>query len=1127
MPRLVNALVIVAIASAASTAPLPLMCQLSPRDSAAYLLQAALHAAEPQTPESGRESLRLLELALPQARAAQDLGLEGATLNLIGLQMTDSGRPEAALPYYRRALATLRRIDAEGAEATKWKRAEATTRNNIASVQLDLGHPDSALAEFRAALTLWSDVPAHLQTVTTLNGVGLALLDLGRPDSALARFREAHSVARALQDDAAEGVTLSNTGVAFQRLGRADSALVYLRRALPIRERTSDRAGESTTLFYLAEAHFTLARPDSALEYGKRSLEITHELNDRKGEAETLRSIGSAYNAVGLPDSALAYHHRALGIQQALGLRRQQAVTHDAISVDYFDLELIDEGISHLRQSLGIWRTLDDHFELAGSLSDLSRAYLYLELVDSALVTARSALELQRRLHDRVGEASTLNRIGEIYMGAGYADSAFAYYRAALDLARTLLDRHREIAALRGIGGAYHSVYRYDSAFAYYQSALGLARSAGDAGNQGGLLIDLGNILSDKNSRRRETFPDERKWSAIIFYTEALNILDETRDLRGGGVALANIGKTLVSLGRPDEASPYLERALEIFQSTRLRSAESSTLSTLGTIQVLAGRGELGRRHLRQALVLARATRSRHEELPAAANLAIAYHLDPGASDLDRAVAYYDTATAVLSSIQRSAGGDYRRLGATERGAELFALWSLAELSRRHEESSESTPNLAALAVSERGRAQALRMLIRERGPGSTVAVRAVTQAPPPGANLLVEAGDVVAALARSGAPAISYLVTPDTLLAFWIQPGHDVQVYRTPIHQDSLMSLVLELRRELEVDNPESPAIQGLDLGFEHRLFAPPRSDSGPESWRAPARRLALILLPADLRAQLPGATELLIVPAGPLVLLPFAALPLGERSPAATEPDSLLGLLYALRFAPSLQLGVSLQRSTGIHPSARDALVIGNPEMPRRPDFDPSPPLKPLLHTELEAAAVAGHVRAEPLLDTAATEAAVRRHLGSATLVHFATHVQVYADDARAPESFIALAPTPGLDGRLTVGEIIASVGPLRSELVVLSGCETGLGPVTQLEGTIGLQRAFLARGAQRVLSSLWKVEDSATHQLMDRFYTNRLQPGATHAEALRRAQVSLSLEERFRHPRFWAAFQLFGAP
>ncbi len=127
------------------------------------------------------------------------------------------------------------------------------------------------------------------------------------------------------------------------------------------------------------------------------------------------------------------------------------------------------------------------------------------------------------------------------------------------------------------------------------------------------------------------------------------------------------------------------------------------------------------------------------------------------------------------------------------------------------------------------------------------------------------------------------------------------------------------------------------------------------------------------------------------------------------------------------------------------------------------------------------------------------------------------------------MALAPDERNDGRLTVGEILDDPAlQLEAELVVLSACQTGLGDLKEAEGTVGLQRAFLAKGARSVLVSLWSVSDVVTEELMKRFYTHWLEDedGPSKAEALRRAQEEVRETPGWEHPRYWAAFQLVGA-
>jgi len=198
----------------------------------------------------------------------------------------------------------------------------------------------------------------------------------------------------------------------------------------------------------------------------------------------------------------------------------------------------------------------------------------------------------------------------------------------------------------------------------------------------------------------------------------------------------------------------------------------------------------------------------------------------------------------------------------------------------------------------------------------------------------------------------------------------------------------------------------------------------------------------------------------------------------------------------------------------------------------------------------------------------------------LHFATHGEannVKAFDSKLilaqdqPKELLAKPGEPWLNNELSAREVL-EYWKLDAELVTLSACETALGKSGGGDGLLGFAQAFLLAGSRSVCLSLWKVDDTATALLMDRFYRNLLGKRDGLAKPMGKAAAlseaknwlkNLSLEEAttrlgvitegvsrggktgrnvigdvpmnkdakdakpYSHPKYWAAFILIGDP
>jgi CHAT domain-containing protein/tetratricopeptide (TPR) repeat protein len=95
-------------------------------------------------------------------------------------------------------------------------------------------------------------------------------------------------------------------------------------------------------------------------------------------------------------------------------------------------------------------------------------------------------------------------------------------------------------------------------------------------------------------------------------------------------------------------------------------------------------------------------------------------------------------------------------------------------------------------------------------------------------------------------------------------------------------------------------------------------------------------------------------------------------------------------------------------------------------------------------------------------------------------------------------------------------------KTDLVVLSACETGLGEISNGEGVYGLQRAFLVAGAKTLIMSMFKVDDEATQKLILNFYRKWL---ATNNLRQSFVDAKKELRNEYPEPIYWGAFMMIG--
>jgi tetratricopeptide (TPR) repeat protein len=296
---------------------------------------------------------------------------------------------------------------------------------------------------------------------------------------------------------------------------------------------------------------------------------------------------------------------------------------------------------------------------------------------------------------------------------------------------------------------------------------------------------------------------------------------------------------------------------------------------------------------------------------------------------------------------------------------------------------------------------------------------------------------------------------------------------------------------------------------------------DAGPLGTRLRASLLdsVLLRLPATVR-------RIVIVPDDILHRLPFDAL--------SQEDGRPLIVRYAFGLVPSAAVASSLRARVQTGTTA-SILAFGDPDFSARsPErgsgepaevaaaFEEAGGLGQLPYAAREAQLVGRFARNSTVrIGAEATEAFLKRaSLERIGVLHFATHALV--DDWSAERTALALSPGQGEDGFLSPAEILALKIP--ADLVMLSACRTGAGPIVRGEGVQGLTAPLLAAGTRSVVATHWPIRDRATLSMVEAFYEH-LAKGAPVVDALRSAK--LEAIRRGAPAGEWAGFTVVGDP
>lgn len=307
----------------------------------------------------------------------------------------------------------------------------------------------------------------------------------------------------------------------------------------------------------------------------------------------------------------------------------------------------------------------------------------------------------------------------------------------------------------------------------------------------------------------------------------------------------------------------------------------------------------------------------------------------------------------------------------------------------------------------------------------------------------------------------------------------------------------------------------------------APPEGARRVTDWRQMSQELGKLLL-GRVYPIVKNYKTLLISPDGPLHFLPFETLSIeGKLLIEQHTVHSTQSLsVYALLKNRSLQYK-SLRRD-------RSLLALGNPDYQSAGVSSPVVeslrqrgfPLVPLPGAELEAREAAGLFapQADLWIGSEASEARLRQmdaQKGLERYRYLLLAAHGYIDPENPQQVALLLSQSGGSDGVLGIEDLLQL--SLRSDLVLLSACNTGLGQQVSGEGVVGLAYALYIAGNTRTLMTLWSINDAKSAAFTPKLLA-RLKAGKPPEVALSETKREFLNTPGLEHPAYWAGFVLY---
>ena len=475
----------------------------------------------------------------------------------------------------------------------------------MAYAYLESGQLRQALELFEQGLPLLPGETGSVNRAILLQNTGMTYFSLRQPQQALKLLEQALALAREAGDRNLEATILNNLGVIHEALGQSEQALSLLEAAVPMLRETGNRNMEALALLNLGFRHFGAGRLDEALAQAEQARAIFEDIANPGNAGLARFLLSSIYQGQGQAQQAAAVFQPVL--EQPALLRATAG-----------KLAVVALGLADARARLQL--TI-----LAASL------YVTASQPARAIDLLEQALPALDELDDTALFIDVYWRLLNLYTAAGLDIKTarlnkrlFSNTQRSQALAAQIQIDVQQVAdpaalapARALLGSLLLATNQPREGLPLLEQALA-AQSSGDSAGSLTMLNYLGIGCQSLGQPQR----------AREYFERALPLAQAARSTAMEIIVLNNLGLTYRSEAQFTRALEFFQRALDQARQAGDHMNESVVLGNIGFVQFNLQQLPQAIETLNQALALTREVDNRDQEIKLLSNLQQAYLLN-------------------------------------------------------------------------------------------------------------------------------------------------------------------------------------------------------------------------------------------------------------------------------------------------------------------------------------------------------------------------------------------------------------------------------------------------------------------------------------------------------------------